>query len=50
MLLPYDRGERKLVKVTAAHDYDDVHQLLARLTPDQLGGLSFFRWVVVLSA
>jgi hypothetical protein len=37
MLLPSERGERKLVKVTAAHDYDDVHQLLDRLTPDQLG-------------
>lgn len=27
----------KLEDVTAAHDYEDMHQLIDRLTPDQLG-------------
>ena len=27
----------KLRAVTAAHDYEEMHQLIDRLTPDQLG-------------
>jgi hypothetical protein len=39
-LLPVPaRGNRRLLAVTAAHDYDDLHHLVDRLSPHQAGRL-----------